>query len=281
MNLAEINPHIRYARIHEFTHMRTMPSICYDCRLFYIKEGNGNIMIEGNTYPYSPNTAIFLPPQSHYQFFIEYSAPLQIMIFDFDLIHTYAHLKESFGTATEKSFDPARVLRYDLPEEFSKGMVMAAPQLYESLKKISRGFLTKKPYHRETGSAMLKWCLFELLRENASDQESPLIRAIMDYVHKNYQDPALTNEKIAKALHYHPYYISQRVKQSTGKTLNQYLQYYRIRMAKNLLITTDLDINTISWKCGFNSSAYFIKIFKQQTALTPKQFRKSQLELIF
>ncbi len=205
MNLSEINPHIRYARNHRFTQMRSGMRICYDCRLFYIEESSGSIMIEGETYPYSPNTAIFLPPESHYQFFIEYRTPLQIMIFDFDLVHTFAHLKESFGTATEKNFDPARVLRYDLPEEFSKGMIMAAPQLYESLKKICHGFLTKKTYCRETGSAMLKWCLFELLRESATDQESPLIRSIMDYVHKNYQDPALSNERIAHALHYHPY----------------------------------------------------------------------------
>ncbi|MBQ7971739.1 MAG: helix-turn-helix transcriptional regulator, partial [Clostridia bacterium] len=91
-------------------------------------------------------------------------------------------------------------------------------------------------------------------------------------------DPSLTNEMIAAHFHYHPYYIRNLKKQQTGETLHQYLLRYRIRIAKNKLITTDADIGTIAWKCGFNTAAYFIKTFKTHTGLTPKQYRKKNME---
>ncbi|MEY8738939.1 helix-turn-helix domain-containing protein [Bacillales bacterium AN1005] len=36
---------------------------------------------------------------------------------------------------------------------------------------------------------------------------------------------------------------------------------------------TDLSIQEITYECGFNSVPHFIKIFKENTELTPKKFR--------
>jgi len=82
---------------------------------------------------------------------------------------------------------------------------------------------------------------------------------------------------IAEHLNYHPYHLSAIIKQETGKTLHQYLIYYRLQIAKNYLLTTDYDILDIAWKCGFSSATYFIELFRKNTGTTPKKYRSLQV----
>ena len=277
MALPHLNPHIRHAYSYNNLPIVSKDSRCYDCRLFFFREGNGKLKINGKEYNFSSGTAIFLPAGTRYQYDMK-KEKNHYLIFNFDLISEFAHLKKSLGTARAEDFDPQKMPRYDLPREFAEPIFRHAPQLYETLEKCTADFLTKPLYYREVCSARLKRCLLELLRSDESKAESAAIRKITDYVHQHYSDSALTNEMIAAQFHYHPYYISNLMKQQTGETLHQYLLRYRIRIAKNQLITTDADIGTIAWKCGFNTAAYFIKTFKAHTGLTPKQYRKKNME---
>ena len=276
MALPHLNPHIRHAYYYHRP-IESEDRRCYDCRLFFFKESSGKLIVGEKEFHFSNGTVIFLPPATRYQFHMK-SKKSNHLIFNFDLVCDFAHLEKSLGTATAENFDPERMPRYELPQEFSKPILSQSPQLFETLEKCTSDFLTKPPYYREVCSARLKRCLLELLRSDEAQPESAIIRQITDYVHRHYFDASLTNEIIAAHFHYHPYYISNLMKQQVGETLHQYLLRYRIRIAKNQLITTDADIGTIAWKCGFNTAAYFIKIFKSHTGITPKQYRKKNME---
>lgn len=280
MAISTLNPHIRFAKEAVGYAIAPQNRRCYDCRLFFVTQGSGALDIEGKEYNISINTAIFLPPAASYRFELQ-GQKLNLLIFNFDLVCDHAGLKKSLGTAKEGEFDPEKVPQYPIPAEFSAPIILKMPQLYESLKKCTDDFLTAPPFYREVCSARLKRCLLELLRSEQTEPESAIVQQITDHIHSHYRDATLTNEKIAAAFHYHPYYISQLMKKATGKTLHQILSEYRIRIAKNELITTEADIGTIAWKCGFNSSAYFIKQFKAHTGTTPKQYRKSHIDLIY
>ena len=129
---------------------------------------------------------------------------------------------------------------------------------------------------------LLKLCLLELIRHNISDTPySLLCEKVLTYIHEKYADTTLTNEDIARVFNYHPYHLSRIIKQETGKTLHNYLMYYRLRIAKNLLVTTQYDIEDIAWRAGFSSSTYFIKQFRLNTGLTPKKYRKLQFNSEF
>ena len=276
MGLPQLNPHIRHA----YNYKRPINSEvrqCYDCRIFFFKESNGALIANGKEFHFSNGSIVFLPPAAKYQFFMK-GEKSNHLIFNFDLVCDYAHLEKSLGIASTEDFDPERMPRYEIPAEFSEPILAQAPQLFETLEKCTADFLTKPPYYREVCSARIKRCLLELLRSEEAKPESTEIRKIIDYVHQHYSDASLTNEQIAEHFHYHPYYISSLMKQQIGETLHQYLLRYRIRIAKNRLITTDADIGTIAWKCGFNSAAYFIKTFKAHTGITPKQYRKKNME---
>ena len=282
MELANLNPFIRYAREHKYLQLRQENSRCYDCRLFFIQNGQGSLWIEGKTFDFSNNTAIYLPPKTLYRFLrVQKGIPFSILVFNFDLVGDFSFFKESLGTAREQDFQPERCPEYAVAAEFSQVTVRQLPGLRQPLDRCAADFLTKPPYYREMASAVLKTFLLEMLRERPGDSASRIMEQVTGHIHSHYSDPQLTNEAIAGVFGYHPNYLSQLFKERTGSTLHGYLLHYRIRMAKNLLLTTQLDINTVSWKCGFNSCAYFIKQFHHHTGLTPRQYRKSQMSTLF
>ena len=61
----------------------------------------------------------------------------------------------------------------------------------------------------------------------------------------------------------------------TGKSPIQYLNSYRIEIACNMLLSTELSITDICLNCGFNDLSYFIKTFKKEKNISPKKFRSS------
>ena len=277
MELYELNPHIRYARLHKESFYSTKStSICYDCRVFFFENITGDIVINGKKHAIVSGTAISLPPASRYHFNISFKKETRITVLDFDLCLDYSHIKSSLGTANTHNFDPSRVLAYDLPAALAAPIVKHLPKLCSLLTECTEGFINRVSLYRERSSAMLKLCLLEIA-DGDSRQHSELGRQVLEYVHKNCERPSLTNEEIAAAFNYHPYHVSRLVKKETGMALRSYVIDCRLRAAKDLLLTTRYSISDIAFRTGFCSSAYFTKIFKESTGMTPKDYRRRRL----
>lgn len=240
------------------------------------KKADGYLIINGDKYKISNNSAVFIPPVSKYKFDFNNRDEYETIVFNFDLFQTHAHLKDSFNTATEKSFVPENSPQYDIPDEFSSPIISDSTVGGELLWQCVDEFVTRKRLYRENTSALLKSFLIELLRENAAHGSSKLVSDIVDFIKENYSDPSLTNIEISSKFGYHPYYLSKLVKDTTGMSLKRYLIYYRIQISKDLLINTDASIEEISWRSGFGTSAYFIKCFRDNVGITPLAYRKSK-----
>ncbi len=64
-------------------------------------------------------------------------------------------------------------------------------------------------------------------------------------------------------------------KKATGKTIIDYLNEYRIGMAKEHLATGQLTVSEVLYRCGFNDPSFFYKKFKHITGISPQTFRKA------
>ena len=255
--------------------------MCYDCRLFYFHKASGTFQWDQQSQGLVDGTVIYLPPGSTYILKLEQiSTDGAVLVLNFDLVDTFSYLDHSLGTARISQHQPEKILTYETPA-LDEIIVQKMPRLYEPLNRCIEEFLSRPPYYLENISALVKLCLVELLRSASAGEIPQRITQVMQYVAANYADSALTVQKIAAEFGYHPNYISQIFKESTDKTLRDYLTHYRIRMAKNLLRTTELDVGTIGWKCGFNSVSYFIKVFRQHTGMTPHKFQKSQITQLY
>ncbi len=282
MELTNLNPHIRYAAIHEKYRHKPFDSICYDCRLFFFREGTGSVTAAGTRYPFSKGTVLYFPPGTRYRFSLTKDEPgFSLVVINFDPVSDFSALSVSLGTATADNFDPARLMGYPLPDPLSQVLYRELPELDTLLHRITDAFLDAGAYYRETASALMKLALLELLQKGHRDPDTQHAQPVLEYVHAHYADPELTNGAVAAAFNYHPYYLSQLVKQATGRTLHQYILSYRLRMARQLLITTDLPVSTVAWKTGFQSTAYFVKLFKRELGITPGTCRKNHAHILF
>lgn len=277
MQLFEVNPFIRYARMHAYFQPMKKDSICYDCRFFYILRGEGSFSCGGESFTVGENMLIYLPPGTKYRFtFTDYDT-VNFYVLNFDLTDRYYSLSKSLGTATEEDFQPAKKPAYQLPAEFSEPIIQP-DGLYarNAVGKCVELFLEKDTYYVHRASAVLKEVLFEILQgHDEEDGGYALCRSVSDYIREHFAEVTLTNEEIAARFHYHPYHLSRLMKQHTGKTLHVYLIEYRLHMAKNYLITTNLSITQVAERAGFASYSYFIKLFRERTGLSPHKWRQA------
>ncbi|MBO5103623.1 MAG: helix-turn-helix domain-containing protein [Ruminococcus sp.] len=81
-------------------------------------------------------------------------------------------------------------------------------------------------------------------------------------------------EEAAEYLKISPAYLSRLFRQETGITFSEYVNKMKIEEASSLLLYTEYSDLEISNLLGFSSQSYFIKVFKKQIGLTPKQYKK-------
>jgi transcriptional regulator GlxA family with amidase domain len=68
--------------------------------------------------------------------------------------------------------------------------------------------------------------------------------------------------------------LKRRFKVATGMTLISYIQNLRIEEAKRLLETEEISIEQTSMHVGYENLAFFRRLFKRSTGLTPGQYRR-------
>jgi AraC family transcriptional regulator, transcriptional activator of pobA len=82
---------------------------------------------------------------------------------------------------------------------------------------------------------------------------------------------------LAEKLNLSPRYLSDLLKQQTGKTALELIHLYLLSEAKNMLKGRNLNINEISFLLGFENPNYFSRLFKRNVGLTPHVFREQSL----
>jgi transcriptional regulator GlxA family with amidase domain len=68
--------------------------------------------------------------------------------------------------------------------------------------------------------------------------------------------------------------FKRRFTSATGLTPIDYIQRLRIEDAKRRLERTDASVDEISWKVGYEDPAFFRRLFKRTTEMTPGAYRK-------
>lgn len=85
----------------------------------------------------------------------------------------------------------------------------------------------------------------------------------------------LSLKESARLLNVNPSYLSNLFKKETGVTLTDYVNQKRVERAKQLLHTTNMQIQAVAQSCGILDVNYFTKMFKKYSGKTPNEYRKS------
>jgi len=83
-----------------------------------------------------------------------------------------------------------------------------------------------------------------------------------------------TVNAIAAQLNLSSRYLSDLLKQETGKTAIELIHIYLVNEAKNMLIGEDQNVSEIAYTLGFENLPYFSRLFKKEVGVSPNQFKK-------
>lgn len=156
--------------------------------------------------------------------------------------------------------------------------VIPLPQPYlQELKKQAEHFDRKSPYNYLLLAAILAR-LNEYSHTCAEAAESPAQTGtrqeeILQYLDTHYTTIGSVAE-VSSALGVSDAYVYRCVKALSGMTPKQYINRLRIRNAMRDLEYGNKNLSVIQEVCGFHSASYFQRVFKQETGITPTQYRR-------
>ncbi len=98
------------------------------------------------------------------------------------------------------------------------------------------------------------------------------IKSIQEWIF-NHLDQTLELSNLAKRAGLSLRTFERRFKKATGETPLTYIQKLKVENAKNLLETTLLSFDEITYQLGYQNSGSFRKVFVKNTSLLPSEYR--------
>lgn len=284
MLFSEIHPFVRYVQRLTIT-PETYPSfsnVCpYDCRIFYVSEGRGQLCIDREVYQLSRGQAMLWMAGVNYHIRSDEFNPLILLGANFDYTQALSDLTVPIPPDPIFIFDPKRRWEYvefkDFPR-LNRPVCLDNMQVIEKpLMEMLMEYKTQKLYCAQRLSAMLTEVLVLMARNTAlsdfgKNTAVAKVDDVLSYIHEHYFEN-LNNEVLGAKFGYHPNYLNRQVKLYTGKSLHQYLIHYRIARAIDLLVATDKTVSEIAAEVGFRDLCHFSKAFRQKTGTTASALR--------
>ena len=101
---------------------------------------------------------------------------------------------------------------------------------------------------------------------------SALANRIAEYVRIHAHRP-LTVADVAQAFGYNPEYIGKLFRASFRMGLKEHIDQQRLRLARDLLLTTELSVKEIAGRLSWRSENHFVKFFVYHEEISPARFR--------
>ena len=141
-------------------------------------------------------------------------------------------------------------------------------------------FLMKELF-RKNEAILQRWPVVDRQAENQDlssfdDKLWQLFRDIDTAIDRQelYRDRNLNVAALSRKFASNDTYVSKAINTYSHLNFNSYINHYRILAAQKMLTSKGkiLSLQEIGEQCGFNSYTTFVRLFKQQTGLTPSQY---------
>lgn len=94
------------------------------------------------------------------------------------------------------------------------------------------------------------------------------------YIDANIDSDELSAESLAAHMQTSTRNLYRKMKELDLLPPNDYIKEHRMSFATKLLVTTNLTIQEIIYRCGFNNRSHFYKEFDKRHGMTPKDYRQ-------
>lgn len=275
-----LTPYIRYCAEDKYISPWELPRRkINDYELLFFTGGKGTFTIEDRTYDVKENDLLLFKPQIfHYGWSVK--QPFSFLCMHFDI---YASKSVNTMLENEKFIYesvPSRPVKFYKAELDFPEYTNAKDSTY--VQSVFRRILSES-HKREPGYNMVLKSLFiellfSLFRQSSStylnqQPANPEIDFVIEFLKKNYMEKLHLSE-ISKQVHLQPTYLSGLFRKHTGVTITDFLNIYRITLAKEMLSKPEHRMSDIAIDTGFYDVHHFSRVFKKYEGLTPRDYRK-------
>lgn len=226
--------------------------------IMYIKDGEGTVQYDNNTYNVKTNDLVLLNCRKHHIYKTEKWETLWL--------HFNGNVSDEYFQLLYNRF----------------GCVISLQNstiIPEYLTMILNSFKDNSLINEPLISCHIQRILTELMIISTTfsndnfDKSNPILESI-SFIQNNHTKKITLND-IAAHVCMSPFYFSRVFKKETGYAPYEYITMIRLKHAKNLLKTTNLHVKEIAFSVGFNSETNFVTCFKEHENVTPSKFRNT------
>lgn len=99
-----------------------------------------------------------------------------------------------------------------------------------------------------------------------------VMKRVAEFVISHLQEP-LTISDIAQIAGLSEFHFSRMFKKSTGESPHSYVLRRRVDTAKQLLVSSRMELTEIAKVCGYANQSHFAAQFRNFTSVTPRRYR--------
>mgnify|MGYP000079480171 CR=1 FL=1 len=238
-----------------------------------IEQAAGEHLVDYQTYTFQPLEVYFISPGQVHQVVARTKPRGWVFTFSRDFL-VENNIPESFITNINlfQPFGESPPLKIDK---------VTFERLLDIIRQMQECLPMELSYRSRALGALLQ--LFLIHCNNSSnlnpthlDEENSGVCILRDFKHlvdARYHQWHKVNDYAAE-VHLSPKYLSQTVKQYTGKSAKEFIQDRLVLEAKRLLLHTDLSVKEVAYKIGFEEPLHFSAFFKKKAGVSPSSFRE-------
>lgn len=237
--------------------------------IFWIREGEGWLQVDGQDYALNPHKLFCIAPGHWRQLFVAHNVEGYYISFSPDFLNTNSRWADDDEDlfAQLQVLDASGYLQAEL-EILMRKMMREYHHFYqgktELLKGLVRIFMIY--FGRQAGPASAS--------VNDS-RETTLFRQFARLVRTNFMEKKMVSD-YADILCVTANHLNRTIKKITGYTASHHIQQQVIREAKRMAIYSETSMKEIAYSLGFDNLAHFSKFFKNNSGMSFSCFRRSR-----
>lgn len=277
--------HAMYSTLSPFGKICTR--VIYDYELIFVLDGSCNITVNGTTYTVKKNDAVFLRPGVPHSFYGTGESFVQPHIhFDLQYDEYSRKRRVSFKDEPDMSSEERLLVQEDV-------LSSAIPDVFVPcrLDTFQKHFFRAIDIYREKPKNYLIAYKSELLflldiifeqfncyGEKEEADGLTAISSVKSYIDTNCRQ-VLTLDGLAQQFYVNKYTLMRNFSKQYGVGVIKYYNEKRTELAKALLAKTNLSVSAVSEELNFTDIYTFSRFFKNNTGLSPMQYRKERKRL--
>ncbi|MEL6656708.1 MAG: helix-turn-helix transcriptional regulator [Bacteroidota bacterium] len=240
-----------------------------------IGKASGEHLIDYQSFPFQPQEVHFVGPGQVHQVAATAKPTGWVFTFSRDFL-VENNIPESFIT----NINLFRTFGHSPPLALDQATF---DRLFSIIQQMHECLPLNLTYRNRALGALLQLFLIHCNNSAAVDpsqldEDNSGVCILRDFKHlvdDHYAKWHKVNEYAAE-IHLSPKYLSQTVKQFTGKSAKEFIQDRLVLEAKRLLLHTELSVKEIAYRIGFEEPLHFSGFFKKKAGISPSHFRETK-----